>query len=246
MSQTNQDFHPRNRKERRHPPKMTPKFPNSSPPLQSEMPSLMPLPPELQNLNSDVTSMIAAMSTSSESQPKPSQGPAIGSSGKSGSKPRAGKYDKLEEELSALLASAAGAMLLIPTLQKDSALIMMRGSSLVHAHVEVAKVYPEYYKVLKTLTSGSVLTTCAVETLTLILMIAVGHGLKIPGLDKLLNGPEKGSKQEPIAVNVPIMDGQLPLDDQLVRQAREQMFSNWRAMNEEAAMNGTMDVSAVP
>jgi hypothetical protein len=234
-----QNFHPRNRHERRHPPKATltsnQPLTNSLPLSESGMPKLHNFDPSSTASAQDAMNMMLAMSTPNGNQTNLPPELGIGGSGKSAAKPRADKYARLEEKLYALLASAAGALLLLPALRNDGLIIIARAPGLCHAHVEVAKVYPEYYKFLDMMTSGSVVTGAVIETATLILMLAAAHGFKIPGIEKLLAKPEK---DEPQAQRIPIE--QLPPEDQSVRAAREQVFGNWRAMNAE------MDLSAVP
>ena len=235
-----------NRHQRRHPPKQTaisnPNLPNLNGLSMPEMPKLSPFELNLSPLELAAMNMSNGSSTSSESQNSMPPESVTGTSAPSvQSSKRADKFDRLHRSLYEMVMSAGGPMIKIPALRMDGLIICAQAESLVASHVAVARQYPEYYKFLLMISEGSVIMVAVVQTLTLGMMIAAAHGLKIPGIEKLVQAPEKANStpQEPEAQPIPVA---LPPDQAAIRLMRSQVFNEWKAMQENAAM----DVQAVP
>jgi len=244
-----------NRHQRRHPPKQTaisnPNLPNLNGLSMPEMPKLSPFELNLSPLELAAMNMSNGSSTSSESQNSMPPESVTGTSAPSGaSSKRADKFDRLHRSLYEMVMSAGGPMIKIPALRVDGLIICAQAESLVASHVAVARQYPEYYKFLLMISEGSVIMVAVVQTLTLGMMIAAAHGLKIPGIEKLMHAPEKANAPNPYSMldeggnpsgaqPVPVV---LPPDQAAVRMMRSQVFNEWKAMQENAGV----DVQAVP
>ncbi len=146
------------------------------------------LPPFSQNLEADLTNMNGSSMNSNQNLPPLEQNmaatPVLKENQNSGQNHRTGtskssrtKYDKLEKQLTGLVASASMLLVVIPQVSADGIILMQHSESLAQRLIECAKDNESFYKILSMLVTGSAWGALAVECLAITQAMLVAHGV---------------------------------------------------------------------
>ncbi len=146
------------------------------------------LPPFSQNLGPDSTNMNGSSVSLDQSSPLLEQNiaatPVLKENQNSGQSHRTGtskssrnKFDKLERQLTGLIASASMLLVVIPQVSADGIILMQHSESLAQRLIECAKDNESFYKILSMLVTGSAWGALAVECLAITQAMLVAHGV---------------------------------------------------------------------